>query len=72
MNIKTLHERQTQDLHVELLWDAGTNRVYVVVRNRVTADVIVVEPDPGSALDAFYHPFAYHAVAERARDAAAA
>ena len=57
--IRILHERQSCDLHVRMLWNSKTDRVHVSVRDTVSGDEFIVVPDPARALDAFYHPFAH-------------
>lgn len=62
--IRILHERQSCDLHVRMLWNSKTDRVHVSVRDMVTGDEFIVVPEPARALDAFYHPFCFDAAAE--------
>jgi hypothetical protein len=64
MRIHVLHERKSPDLHVKLVWNAGTDHVYVRVRDRRTGDAFRVVPERNRALDAFYHPFCYEPEAD--------
>ncbi|HET7450893.1 MAG TPA: hypothetical protein VFJ78_09860 [Gaiellaceae bacterium] len=56
-----LATRESDGLHVQLLWDRSTDAVTVAVedlRSAVRFDLSVARE---RALDAFYHPFAYAA-----------
>jgi hypothetical protein len=44
---------------VLLLWDPETERVELSVRDMETGAGFHLEVPPGSAIDAFYHPWAY-------------
>jgi hypothetical protein len=61
MRIHKLHERTSQDLDVELLWNEESDAVLVKVRDRHTGEIFFVAPGRAHALDAFYHPFCYDA-----------
>jgi hypothetical protein len=54
-----LHERETGDLYVLLLWHRDTGDVQVSVFDRATDETFVFVTDRAHALDAFYHPFCY-------------
>jgi hypothetical protein len=58
---RELAARESDGLHVLLLWHPAQNAVTVTVEDtRIGADFqLAVAPD--RALDAFYHPFAYAA-----------
>jgi hypothetical protein len=62
--IRILHERQSNELHVTLLWNSTTDRVHVSVRDQQTGGEFIVVPDPAHALEAFYHPFCFNAAVE--------
>jgi len=59
--MQILHERSSEGLHVQLVWNSGTDCVYVEVSDWSTGDVFRLMPDRAKALDAFYHPFCYAA-----------
>jgi hypothetical protein len=44
---------------VRLLWDARTNRVSLALTNEHSGESLAFEVDPGEALAAFNHPYAY-------------
>jgi hypothetical protein len=53
-------DRRSQDgLEVTLLWDPQTNEVSVDVVDDRHENSFTLTVDPGSALDAFHHPYAY-------------
>jgi hypothetical protein len=56
---RELAHRHQDGLEVTLLWDTHSNEVSIelIDDRRDTAFAFVV--DPSSALEAFYHPFAY-------------
>jgi hypothetical protein len=63
MSLEVLHERRSEGIHVQLVWDSTTDDVYVEVRDQSTGDFFLVATDRAKALDAFYHPFFYSAAA---------
>jgi hypothetical protein len=63
MKTEIVDERENGELHVQLRWNRRSARVYVVVRNRATDEVLLFAPDAERALDAFHHPFGYVASA---------
>ena len=58
---RELAQRLSGTDEVLLLWDAESERVELSVRNVATGAGFQLEVAPGSAIDAFYHPFAYAA-----------
>jgi hypothetical protein len=68
VSLTVLHERKSQDLHVQLIWHSVADYIYVKVRDLKTRDFFLVEPDRAEALDAFYHPFCYAPAAETDRE----
>jgi len=68
MTVDTLHSmreldrRNSDGIHVRLLWSEPDNRVAVAVADTKTGEAFVVEVRDGdSALDVFHHPYAYAA-----------
>ncbi len=58
---RELAARESDGLHVLLLWRPGENAVTVSVEDDRLGDRFQVAVAPERALDAFYHPFAYAA-----------
>jgi hypothetical protein len=56
---RELAQRLSGGEEVRLLWDAESGRVEVAVRDVTTGVGFHMEVEPGSAMDAFYHPYAY-------------
>ena len=56
-----LATRETDGLHVELLWDRATDAVTVAVEDLRGGESFQLAVARERALDAFYHPFAYAA-----------
>jgi hypothetical protein len=56
---RELDHRSGDGIEVFLLWEPGTNGVFVAVADERTQDRFEVRVDPAAALDAFHHPFAY-------------
>ena len=56
---KELDYRSHDGLEVTLLWDPQTNEVSVDVVDERHENSFRLTVDPGSALDAFHHPYAY-------------
>ena len=63
ISLRELHSRNTDSLHVRLLWSPTDNRTTVAVLDTRTGDSfhIDVRPDE-SSLDVFHHPYAYAAL----------
>jgi hypothetical protein len=53
--------RESDGLHVQLLWERSTNAVTVAVEDLRAGDRFCLAVTRERALDAFYHPFAYAA-----------
>jgi hypothetical protein len=58
---RELAARDSDGIHVLLLWHPDENAVSVSVEDARIGDHFQVEVAPDRALDAFYHPFAYAA-----------
>jgi hypothetical protein len=58
---RELAARESDGIHVLLLWHPGDNALTVSVEDARVGDRFQVEVAPDRALDAFYHPFAYAA-----------
>ena len=58
---RELAARESDGLHVSLLWHPGENALTVSVEDTRAGDRIRIAVAPDRALDAFYHPFAYAA-----------
>jgi hypothetical protein len=56
-----LATRESDGLHVQLLWDRRTGAVTVAVEDLRAGDRFHLAVVRERALDAFYHPFAYAA-----------
>jgi len=56
---RELAQRQTGSVEVRLLWHADADRVEVALHDSATDAGFHVDVEPGDALDAFYHPYAY-------------
>ena len=54
-----LATRQGDDLRVDLLWDRASGQVWVDVLRLSTGECFRVEAQPHSALEVYYHPFAF-------------
>ena len=58
---RELAARESDGIHVLLLWDPDENAVIVSVEDEPVGDRFQLAVAPDRALDAFYHPFAYAA-----------
>jgi hypothetical protein len=58
---RELAARDTDGIHVLLLWHPDENAVTVSVEDTRAGDRFQLAVAPHRALDAFYHPFAYAA-----------
>jgi hypothetical protein len=58
-DFRELDHRSGDGVHVTLLWNARTNRVFVSVVDMRTGSSFHFEVSPADALDAFHHPYAY-------------
>ena len=63
--MRELDHRRNDGIDVRLLWSARPDRVWIDVRDDRLGGSFRVEVDPGEALAAFRHPYAY-AVREEA------
>ena len=61
-----LDHRVSDGINVQLLWTPEDDRVFVAVADARTGEDFTLEvADRGRALDAFHHPYAYHAQVQR-------
>jgi hypothetical protein len=51
--------RENSGVNVALFWDAETNELRVCVSDSWSGDCFSLDVDGASALDVFYHPYAY-------------
>ena len=58
---RELAARDSDGVHVLLLWHPGENAVTVSVEDERFGDRFQIAVTPDRALDAFYHPYAYAA-----------
>jgi hypothetical protein len=59
---RELHTRESNGIHVRLLWCERDGRVSVAVNDARTGEAFAIEVRDGeSAMDVFHHPFAYAA-----------
>ncbi len=58
---RELAARESDGLHVLLLWHPAEDAVTVSVEDDRAGDRFQISVAPERALDAFYHPFAYAA-----------
>ena len=58
---RELAARESDGLHVLLLWHPRENSLTVEVEDARVGDAFQLAVAPESALDAFYHPYAYAA-----------
>jgi hypothetical protein len=58
---RELAARDSDGIHVELLWNPGEYALTVSVEDARVGDRFRIAVAPDRALDAFYHPFAYAA-----------
>jgi hypothetical protein len=58
---RELDHRSNNGIDVRLLWNSQTNRVWVAVKDERRGEAFELAVRPGDALDAFRHPYAYHA-----------
>ncbi len=59
--IRELDRRTDAGIEVVLLWEQGTDRVFVAVTDERTCEHVRFRVDAAHALDAFRHPYAYEA-----------
>ena len=60
-NTRELAARESNGLHVVLLWHSREDALTVSVEDDRLGDRFQLAVAPDRALDAFYHPFAYAA-----------
>jgi hypothetical protein len=54
-----LAARENGGVTITLFWDADTNDVFVCVTDSWSGESFSVDVEGASALEAFYHPYAY-------------
>jgi hypothetical protein len=59
IEVRELDRRAGDGIHVALLWNSQTNRVWVTVEDDRTGEWFELEVDSADALSAFHHPYAY-------------
>jgi len=60
-NTRELAARESDGIHVLLLWHPPENAITVSIEDDRRRDRFQLAVAPDRALDAFYHPFAYAA-----------
>ena len=53
--------READGIEVSLLWARADGSLTVVCADTRTGDWFALTPEPATALDVFYHPYAYAA-----------
>ena len=61
LTARELASRESDGVHVLLLWHPDEDAVSVTVEDVRVGDRLQIAVAPDRALDAFYHPFAYAA-----------
>jgi len=61
LQTRELAARESNGIHVRLLWHPLENVLSVFVEDLRVGDRFGLAVEPDRALDAFYHPFAYAA-----------
>ena len=61
LQTRELAARESDGIHVSLLWHPPENTLTVSVKDARVGDRFQLAVAPDRALDAFYHPFAYAA-----------
>jgi hypothetical protein len=61
LDTRELAARESDGIHVQLLWNRDENALTVSVEDARVGDRFQLAVAPERALDAFYHPFAYAA-----------
>ncbi len=61
LETRELAARESDGIHVALLWHPGENALTVSVEDERAGDHFQLAVAPDRALDVFYHPFAYAA-----------
>ena len=57
--VRELDHRRNDGIDVRLFWDARMNRVSLALTNEHSGESLTFEVDPGEALAAFHHRYAY-------------
>lgn len=59
IEVRELASRTGDGIHVALLWNSQTNRVFVAVEDERSGESFELDVEPADALAAFHHPYAY-------------
>lgn len=59
IQVRELAHRTNHGIDVTLFWDAQTDRVSLALMDEHSGEWLTFEVDPGDALTAFHHPYAY-------------
>jgi len=59
IGIRELDRRRTDGIEVALLWNPRTNGITVEVQDERAGQGFELDVEPGDALYAFHHPYAY-------------
>ena len=57
--VRELAHRAGDGMDITLLWDSGTDKVFVLVDDQRRGARFRIDVGNGNALDAFHHPYAY-------------
>jgi hypothetical protein len=57
--VRELDRRHNDGTDVQLLWEPQTDRVFLALTDDRSGESVSFEVDPGEALTAFHHPYAY-------------
>jgi hypothetical protein len=57
--VRELDRRHNDGTDVQLLWEPQTDRVVLALTDDRSGESVSFEVDPGEALTAFHHPYAY-------------
>jgi hypothetical protein len=57
--VRELDRRHNDGTDVQLLWEPQTDRVFLALADERSGESFSFEVDPGEALRAFHHPYAY-------------
>jgi hypothetical protein len=58
-DIRELDHRTNDGIEVKLLWSAETDRIWIDVQDSRAGGSFELDVDPGEALRAFRHPYAF-------------
>jgi hypothetical protein len=58
-SVRELAARENDGIHVQLLWESGTDELLLVLNDTRTEEIFELPVPRDRALDAFHHPFTY-------------